>query len=312
MSSKFFQRYVDAHLLNELPPDFKNYLFVEELLTLAEQMQHFLMSESAHNRRRVLGLFCAFKERYCSQIRQYPLVDSFVQNIELTLSLEDVGNVDRSSWIEEKLHEDAAKVPNMLHEESFLYYNWLGRNYQGFGEIIEIGCWMGATTFTIGHGLSGNIKCQAEKRIHAFDSFVWNEAFHKYRDHETLKHLKTGDDFLPSFLEYTKRFSEYIVVHKHYFDSNRVSIGADEKVRLVGSNHSIEYLIQDICPDYGFNQYILQLFKFYFVDRKTLIVYGQYGNLFARQLRQFVADNGRHLIPTHKVRGNVKAFLYKE
>jgi hypothetical protein len=60
----------------------------------------------------------------------------------------------------------------MLTEEETRYYEWLGRFYSGAGAAIEIGCWLGHSTWHIVAGLLRNPSF-AGRRLHVFDAFVW-------------------------------------------------------------------------------------------------------------------------------------------
>jgi len=285
--------------------------FLEELVVLIQRVKWFLNDEKPYKLKLLAGLLRTFMKKYPQEIFTQNHIKSYLKGIEISLSVRSQYNIDRSSWLWEKIHEDLTTIPHMLHDESFKYYKWLGRVSMGFGDIVEVGCWMGAITVLLAEGLSRNVRTM-DKIIHAIDSFNWNNEMYLYCEDERLRitEYKSGYDFLDNFIQYTHNYSKYIVAHKHTFDCSKLLSQASANSSLIGSDRPIEYLVQDISPNYELNKYIWDLFSPFFVDKRTIIVYGHYGNIFANDVRQFVLDHSNHLVAIHKPRGNVKAFLY--
>lgn len=66
------------------------------------------------------------------------------------------------------------KCPSMLTDEEKKYLYWLGKNsYNGLGEVVEVGCWLGSSTTHLLMGLKENENFRKQK-IHVFDNFIWN------------------------------------------------------------------------------------------------------------------------------------------
>ena len=40
---------------------------------------------------------------------------------------------------------------------------------------LDLGCWFGATTFSLARGLTKNRRAENNRRIDAFDLFIWNK-----------------------------------------------------------------------------------------------------------------------------------------
>jgi hypothetical protein len=92
--------------------------------------------------------------------------------------------------------------------------DYAAKRYRGMGEIVDLGCFLGATTISLAEGLALNTRVK-KKRIHAFDLFVWSqfyEVWAKERGMETL--LTDGGSFLPEFLRRTDKWRDYIVTHE--------------------------------------------------------------------------------------------------
>ena len=54
--------------------------------------------------------------------------------------------------------------------------------YTGAGEIVDLGCWMGATTIAFSRGLRKNLKLApgaCRKRIHSYDLFKWHATMNR-------------------------------------------------------------------------------------------------------------------------------------
>ena len=91
--------------------------------------------------------------------------------------------------------------------------SYAANRYQGAGEIVDLGCFLGATTISLAEGLALNPRAK-QKRIHAFDLFVWMpfyEEWTKERGADGL--LIEGNSFLPEFLRRTERWKDYISIH---------------------------------------------------------------------------------------------------
>jgi hypothetical protein len=50
--------------------------------------------------------------------------------------------------------------------------------FSGKGKIVDLGCWYGATTFSLARGLARNRRAKNNRLIEGFDLFVWNEWMH--------------------------------------------------------------------------------------------------------------------------------------
>lgn len=91
---------------------------------------------------------------------------------------------------------------------------YAAQSYRGTGAIVDLGCFLGATTISLAEGLSLNAKIK-QKHIHAYDLFCWNEGYEAWAKGREVEGLFTpGTSFLPEFLRRTQRWRDYIVVHE--------------------------------------------------------------------------------------------------
>ena len=76
--------------------------------------------------------------------------------------------------------------------------------FSGAGRIVDLGCWFGATTFSLARGLTKNRRAKNNRRIDAFDLFIWNKWMQlaadpigmpvKYREGESFLRRSAGAD----------------------------------------------------------------------------------------------------------------------
>src|SRR5438132_13551244 len=67
-------------------------------------------------------------------------------------------------------------MPGMITDDETKYYEYIGTLYEGHGEAIELGPWLGKSTRHIIRGLRKNVYF-ANKTLHVFDDFVWRSSW---------------------------------------------------------------------------------------------------------------------------------------
>ncbi len=89
--------------------------------------------------------------------------------------------------------------------------------YTGAGEIVDLGCWMGATTIAFSKGLRKNVKLAPganQKRIHSYDLFQWHPTMDLNVKGTSLEgKYQPGDSFLADFEVRTKPYVEHFTIH---------------------------------------------------------------------------------------------------
>lgn len=60
-------------------------------------------------------------------------------------------------------------------EELCFLENYARYSYIGEGQIVDLGCWLGATTVCLARGLLDNPRCCNRQVIEAFDRFIWED-----------------------------------------------------------------------------------------------------------------------------------------
>src|SRR5437667_8427734 len=92
--------------------------------------------------------------------------------------------------------------------------NYAAQRYCGVGAIVDLGCFLGATTIALAEGLVLNRKAN-RKQIHAYDLFIWNKRYEAWARGKEVEGLFTiGGSFLPEFLRRTQNWRDFIVIHE--------------------------------------------------------------------------------------------------
>jgi hypothetical protein len=279
------------------------------LLTIGAIQSYFYdeqPAEKAFLLRDLRGVLDELEEsKFCDpQIRSF-----FEETIRYLEEVSALDTVQRSEWKREELSEIARRVPTMLCQETRGYYKWLARTFEGPGDIVELGSWMGSSTACLAEGLSQNPARQS-KTIHVFDSFVWLEWMKTYTEDSELlaANIRNGESFLEYFWRYAEPYRDFIRVHQAALktDTKEFSVPALEwKIGKIG------ILVMDFAHDRASNEAMWRVFSPSFCSGSTIVVFNQFGNIPAREVREFCRRKGPELIPLHKPHSSAKAFRYQ-
>lgn len=223
--------------------------------------------------------------------------------------VEDVATRELSPmlWSEEDVPPEATQIPNMLESDATRYYQWLGRTLQPAGEVVELGCWMGGSTACLASGLRQNPHYRTRK-LHVFDRFIWRGWMSQYSSDAAFGAMfRDGDCFLRAFRKYCEPFQDMLEVTQAVLPGD----GADGRLPSVQWHDGpIGAFIVDHSDRYDPNVRAWDVFAPHFVPGKTIIVFNQYGNLRAEELRRFCRDRGHQLMPLHQLACAGRAFRF--
>ena len=123
---------------------------------------------------------------------------------------------DRSPWQEQAdLLVDPIAMRGMISDEEARYYEYIGGLYQGSGEAIELGPWLGKSTRHIIRGLDRNPKFLG-RQLHVFDDFVWRSGWMN-------RHIADGEQ-LPNHSDFRHLFEKYVRDIRQRLDVNQGKI----------------------------------------------------------------------------------------
>jgi hypothetical protein len=210
----------------------------------------------------------------------------------------------------EKLSRSVRRIPTMLSPETLRYYRWLARTCEHPGDIVDLGSWMGSSTASLAEGLSQNPSGK-DRRVHAYDSFIWRDWMRTYtEDAEILTaSLHDGDPFIDYFHSYTAPFRHLIDVHR-----SMLKIGNEQAAVpvLEWSGRPIAILVMDFAHDRASNEAMWRVFSPGFRGGRTIVIFNQFGNIPAGEVRAFCRQKSSELVPLHKPRSSAKAFRYEK
>jgi predicted O-methyltransferase YrrM len=111
-------------------------------------------------------------------------------------------------WQSLSLPAAVTEKRSMLSQEEKQYLTWLtAEKFEGWGAIVELGCWLGSSSIALAEGLR---RRDSTAKIHSFDRFVWEP----YMDRPAGESLNDGDDFLPLYLREIGDYAPWIQAQK--------------------------------------------------------------------------------------------------
>ena len=83
-------------------------------------------------------------------------------------------------------------IPAMISAEERRYLYWLAsENWKCEGHIVEVGPWLGGSTYCLAEGMRDN-SVEGTHKLHVFDNFVWRE-FMRGRTEDNFEDLGAED-----------------------------------------------------------------------------------------------------------------------
>jgi len=125
-------------------------------------------------------------------------------------------------------------------KERAYFESYARSTYSGAGSIVDLGCWLGATTASLARGLARNRNPQAAtRRIQAYDQFLWEDWMSDWvRGTDLEGRYKNGESFVDEFRRRTAAWSGRIDVH------------AGDLCRLGWDAGPIEFLLVDVMKSW--------------------------------------------------------------
>lgn len=214
---------------------------------------------------------------------------------------------DNAPWANIELPERT--TPGMVSPEECQYYMYIGQYYRGHGELVELGPWLGRSTYFILEGLKSNPNA-SDKKLYVFDDFIWRAHWMDSDDYQQAHH----SDFQPLFEEHSKDLLDKIEVQKRKF----VTYDGNANVEaLKWHGAPIEILYVDCGRTMEANEAWWKTLSPYLIPGKSLLVledwntHRQVPKQWFNQIDQWVASKGDSLQMLHELeRGGIATFLY--
>jgi Methyltransferase domain len=280
------------------------------VLLMIGSIQSYFREELPNDKARLLdGLRGILNEFERSELCD-PKIRSFFEETIRHLEVASVPEaLQRPGGEGEELSEAVQRIPTMLCKETLRYYKWLARTFEGPGDIVELGSWMGSSTACLAEGFSQN-PSRGGKAIHVYDSFIWREWMKTYtEDPEILAaNIREGESFLEYFWTYAEPYRDLIDVHQSVLRTGTEQLALPA---LEWGGGQIGILIMDLAHDRASNEAMWHVFRPSFRSGSTIVVFNQFGNIPAGEVREFCREKVLELVPLHKPYGSAKAFRFR-
>jgi hypothetical protein len=155
----------------------------------------------------------------------------------------------------------------MITHEEEKYYGYIGTLYQGVGEAIELGPWLGKSTVQIVRGLHRSPNFNGRK-LHVFDDFVWRPSWMNQCVSEDMR-LPEHADFRFLFDRFSHEASPDIIVSRAKiadYDGN------ESRTQIRWDGRPIEVMYIDCGRTLIANEGWLNIFSKDFIPNVTLLI----------------------------------------
>jgi len=150
------------------------------------------------------------------------------------------------------------------------YYSWIcEQHYQGLGEVVDLGCWLGSTSKSLLNGLLKNqaFSARATAKLHVFDQFLWQS----WMDlspvaiaNNYAKKLKAGDSFLELFKSENLKQLEWYQIYAG-------------DLCQASWNLPIEILLVDAMKSRDLMDAIPRIFYTHLIPQKSIVLHQDFG-----------------------------------
>lgn len=204
-------------------------------------------------------------------------------------------------------------IPGMITEEERRYYHWIADYYTGAGEVVELGPWLGCSTWHIATALRRNPAFEG-RRLTVVDDFVWRASWmdgyydwpDRPADHEDFQHI----------------FAAYVHSVAGHLDVQRARIaeydGNGWLPQLAWDGRPVEILYVDCGRTYDANQAWWEMLEPSLIPGRSLVVmqdwqlHKEEPPQWYNQTKEFTDSKGDALELVHELaHGDIGAFLYR-
>jgi hypothetical protein len=128
---------------------------------------------------------------------------------------------DRAEWLQlfprayRSYRRPESAIGMTTDQELCFLETYAREGFSGKGRIVDLGCWLGATTISLARGLENNSGVPKRRWIDAVDRFIWDEgsaAVARKRGFENS--LRCGDDFYDCVQQQLGRYAAWVNLEK--------------------------------------------------------------------------------------------------
>lgn len=207
---------------------------------------------------------------------------------------------------------EPCSIPGMLTDAERRYYLYITGFYTGAGAVVEIGTWLGQSTWQVMAGLERNPRFRT--KLHCVDDFVWRSS---WMDKWVLASTRPAnhESFLPWFERETAAIADRLVVHRARlaeYDGN------EELPPFVWNGGPVELCFVDCGRLLHVNEAWYRELRPHFITDRSLLVLQDWQQhkavpeLWWEQMKAFTDSKGSELELIHEIHGGaVGTFLYR-
>lgn len=203
-------------------------------------------------------------------------------------------------------------TPAMISAEEAQYYSYIGAFYEGIGEAVELGPWLGASTQHIVRSLADNPNFTG-KRLHVVDDFIWRAGW--------MNDYVSDAEKLPNHASFRHLFDKYTSEIQHLISVQRAKLTDYEGNESVGQfnwgEDAIEFLYVDCGRTMAANDAWYKHLHDNFIPGRTLLMmqdlrtHRERPRKWFNQTLLFTESKGSELELLHELRdGGLASFLF--
>ncbi len=172
-------------------------------------------------------------------------------------------------------------------EEQLFLENYAKNEYSGKGEIVELGCWLGSSSISLGMGLAANPHVtEKNQRIHAHDIFVWSSGMERSLIGTSLEgKYQDGDSF---FDEYVQRISPW---------SHFIRVCPGDITKIGWHQGAIEFLFVDAMKSWELTNSIIKHFFPHLIPEVSLVAHQDFAHYYTSWIHLIMYRLRKYLIP---------------
>ena len=204
-------------------------------------------------------------------------------------------------------------IPGVISDEEKKYYEYVSRFYSGAGAAVELGPWLGCSTWHLLRGLEKNPAFSSQKLV-VFDDFIWRSW---WMDEKVEAKDRVGPfaSFRPVFERYTASFAGRMDVRQRKIANAE---GNEHLSPLDWTDGPIELLLVDCGRTIHVNQSWYDRLSPHFIPNRTLVMMQDWRTFFElparhyNQPKQFTDGLGGALELVHELEdAGLATFLFR-
>jgi hypothetical protein len=144
--------------------------------------------------------------------------------------------------------------------------NYARYSYTGQGRIVDLGCWLGATSLCLARGLAQNAQHRYPRPVEAIDRFIWEDWMDPIAQLVGVpKRYQVGDDFIADVRAILAPFAQYVEVRRR------------DLARPEPYHSSVEFLFIDAMKSWDLANAIPRSFFANLIPGRSLVVQQDFG-----------------------------------